>query len=100
MDLTDSRAGGGGPPDLQEPLQGGGSGDPTIFLRDLGDYPQDREDPPRITPLNGKLFGGDSSKERHVGAAEIPTSGSRNRGSEDRVGGYIFSTPPDHHCPV
>ena len=87
-------------PDLQHTLQGGSSGDPNSWLGYLDDDPQDKDDPQRILPLSGPPYGGNTSKVRHEGAVGIPASGRSNGGSEYRVGGDIFPTPPEHHCLV
>ena len=83
--------------DLRHFLQGGSSGDPTVCLRDLGDDPQDREDPRRILPLSDQPYDGNESKKRNAGAVGIPTSGCCNVGSGDILVGYICTTPPEHH---
>ena len=41
--LQDFGEGGGITPDLLQFLKGGSSGEPIVWIRDLGDEPQDRE---------------------------------------------------------
>ena len=86
--------------DLRHFLQGGSSGDPTVCLRDLGDYPQDMEKPQRIPPLIGPPYGGNASKVIHARAVGILSYGHSNVGGGNRLGGDIFPKPPEHHCPV
>ena len=88
------------PPDLQNFLQGSISGNPIVWLIDLGDEPKDREDPRRIIPQGGPQSGGNSSKTRHCRDVGIPASGCSNYGGGNRGGGDIRSPPSEQHRPV
>ena len=58
-------AGGGIPPYLQKFLLGSISGDPTVWLVDLGNTHKDRDEPQRIPPQGGPLSGRNASKLVH-----------------------------------
>ena len=88
------------PLELRHFLQVDSSGNPTVCLRDLCDYPQDMDNPRKIPPLTGPPSGGNSSKAKHARAVEILTSGRSNAGDGDRLGRDIFTTPTEHHHPV
>ena len=92
--------GGAKPPDLRHFLQGGSSGDPPIWIGGIGDDPQDREDPQRITPKVGPQSGGNAAEFVHGRVVRIPASGRIHGGGGARGGGYIFPPPLEHHHPV
>ena len=100
MFLQNFWVGGGRPSDLRNFLQGGRSGDPTIWLRDLGDDPQYRGVPHQIPPHVGPPSCGNTAKERHDGAMLIPASGHRNGVGGSRGGGYTCPPPIEHHRQV
>ena len=53
--IQDFGVGGGRPMDLWHFFEVGSSGNPPIWIRDLGDDPQCGEDPRRIPPQCGRL---------------------------------------------
>ena len=61
MVIQDFGAGGGRPPDLWHFLQEKIPYDPLVWIRDLGDDPQGREDTRQISPLGVLLSGRNST---------------------------------------
>ena len=93
--LQDFREGGGIPPDLRHFLQGGGSGDPPVWLRELGDNPKDREDPLRITEIVWPS--GNETEAVHGKEMVIPAYGQINGKCGDRECGCICPLTQEHH---
>ena len=100
MGVEDIRAGGMILPDIWEILQGGGVGDPNVWIRDLGNITQDWEDPGRV-PSQGDLSAGeDASEEVHDGQVALPTFGRVNGSSRSGGGGDVRPPPLEYHRPV
>ena len=74
-DVNNLGAGGIRPPDLRELLQGNGAVNPLVRIRDLGNVPQDWEDPGQVPPQVGPPDDEDVANKRHHGQVGLPTSG-------------------------
>ena len=74
MFLQDFGAGGGRPPELQNFLQGGPSGEHLVWLRDLEDNPQDWAYHWQIIPKGRPLSGNNPAEARHDGTVGVPAS--------------------------
>ena len=94
MVLQDFWSGGVRPLNLRHFLQGDSLGKPTFWIGDLGDDPQDREDPRQIPPQGGPPSGGNATILGHGGTMGLPTSGRSNGDGGARVGGDICTPPP------
>ena len=71
-------------PDLWNVLQGVHPGDPLVWIRDLGNYPQDWTDHWGIPPQGGPPFSRDEAAARYNGVVGVPAFGGGNK----------------YHCPV
>ena len=78
MVIQDFWAGGEIPPDLRHFLQGGSPGEPLVWIGDLVDDTQDREDPWRIPPQVGPPSGVNANNTVHGGTVLLPASGCSN----------------------
>ena len=65
MVIQDFGVGGGKPPDIRNIIQDSCSGEPLVWIGELGDEPQDLAYPWKIAPQDGPPFGGNESKARH-----------------------------------
>ena len=71
-------AGRGRPPDLRYFLQVSSSVDSIVWIGDLVDDPQDREDPWHIPPQGDPPSVRNTAEARYGGTVGITTSGRRN----------------------
>ena len=79
--------------DLWNTLQDGRSGRPIVWIRYLGDDPQDQANPFQIPPQGSLLIRGNSSGARHVKAVGVPIFGGSYRDSGPRGNGDIIPPP-------
>ena len=94
------RAGGSIPPDIQKCLKGGGAGKPHVWSRDLGNDPQDWEDPGWVPPQGGPSAGEDAAEEGHGVKVGLPTAVQGNEGSVVVEGVDVNPPHPDYRLPI
>ena len=78
--LQDFGVGGIIPPDLGKFLQVSCSGNPLVWLENLGDDPQDQADSQNIPLQTGPPSGGNAAKVRHDRVVVVPPYGRRYGG--------------------
>ena len=92
--------GGGQLPDLQNIIQDGIPDNSLVWIRYLGDDPQDWADYQGLPPQGGPLSSGDEATARHNGLVGLPAFGGGDVRIGYRGGGYILPPPKEYHSPV
>ena len=92
--------GGGISLEIQNLLQGGRLGKPPVWIKYLGNDPQDLAYSWCILPQGSPLSVGNAAKERQHGEVLLPASGCSNDDSGLREGGDISFPPPEKYFPV
>ena len=81
-------------------LQSGCLGNPLVWIRYLGDYPQYRTDPHRFPPQDGLPLYGYLTTAQYGRAVGVSAFGGGN-GGRGAIGGlYVRPPPPEHHSPI
>ena len=73
--------------DLWNFIKGGSSVNYIVWIRDLGDDPQDQADPQQIPPQGGPLSDENAAEVRHSRAAGLPASRHSDGDCGPRLGG-------------
>ena len=92
--------GGGQLPDLQNIIQDGIPDNSLVWIRYLGDDPQDQANPFQIPPQGSLLICRNSSGARHVKAVGVTIFGGSYGNIGPRGNGDIIPPPIEYNHPV